>query len=109
VVHLTADRARERPPRTVEWTTQVPPTARLGPENIMTKPQKLSAEAEAAVTEMDFWSLFFTQEVVSVIFGLIRFFILLLSTSFISTQMILKRVYRNKSFEPRVFPPINYL
>jgi hypothetical protein len=35
--------------------------------------------------------LFFTQEVVSVIFGLIRFFILLLSTSFISTQMILMR------------------
>jgi hypothetical protein len=57
----------------------------------MTKPQKISAEAEAAVTEMDFWSLFFTQEVVGVIFGLIRFFILLLSTSFISTQMILMR------------------
>jgi hypothetical protein len=49
--------------------------------------------------------LFFTQEVVSVIFGLIRFFILLLSTSFISTQMILKRECTvTKVFNPW-FPP----
>jgi hypothetical protein len=34
----------------------------------MTKPEKLSAEAAAAVTEGDLWSLFFTQEVVPVIF-----------------------------------------
>jgi hypothetical protein len=31
----------------------------------MSKPQKLSAEAAAAKTEGDFWSLFFTQQVPS--------------------------------------------
>jgi hypothetical protein len=53
----------------MEWTTKAPPTSRLGPVNIMTKPRKISAEAEAATEEMDFWRLFFTIEVGDDIFG----------------------------------------
>jgi hypothetical protein len=63
---MTADRSRSRPARTIEWTTQAPPTARISPENIMTKPQKISREAEAAETELDFWEVFFRKEVSSV-------------------------------------------
>jgi hypothetical protein len=62
-ITITADRKRGRTSKQLVWTTCPPVTARIGPENIMTKPEKLSAEAEVAETEGDIWSLFFTQQV----------------------------------------------
>ncbi len=64
---MTADKARSRPARNMEWTTHAPVSKRLAPEDIMSKPQSLSPEAEAAETEGNFWSLFFTQQVSAII------------------------------------------
>jgi hypothetical protein len=66
-ISITADRKRNRPAKKVVWTTQAPPTSRRRPEDIMTKASKMSDEATAAETEVDFWSLFFTQEMVTLI------------------------------------------
>ena len=58
---ITADRKRKRPPREIVWTTHPPPsTRRVAPHNIRTKRRRISDEAQAAVTEEDFWSLFIT-------------------------------------------------
>lgn len=38
-----------------------------GPENIMSKPERLSKEALAAETAGDFWSLFFTDELLRIL------------------------------------------
>jgi hypothetical protein len=58
---ITADRKRKRPPREIVWTTHPPPsTRRVAPHNIRTKKRRISDEAQAAVTEEDFWSLFIT-------------------------------------------------
>jgi hypothetical protein len=67
-ITITADRKRGRASRQLVWSTRPPATTKLGAENIMTKPEKLSAEAAAAETEGDLWSLFFTPEVEAVIF-----------------------------------------
>jgi hypothetical protein len=61
-IHITGDNKRKRPARDLTWTTVIPPNRRRGPEDIMSKPQKMSVEAEAATTEGDLWSLFFTSE-----------------------------------------------
>jgi hypothetical protein len=61
-VHLTADRKRNRKERSIVWTTKAPPTTRAGPENMYTKPQKISDKAKAAKSHADLWSLFFTAE-----------------------------------------------
>jgi hypothetical protein len=62
-VKVTADRKRGRPARTLKWTTRVPATRKRGPEDIMTKAEGLSAEALAADSVMDLWSLFITDEI----------------------------------------------
>lgn len=58
-IKLTADRQRNRPAREIHWTTKPPPAKRRGPEDIMSKGEKISPEAEAAETTADFWGLFF--------------------------------------------------
>jgi len=64
VVRVTADRKRRREATTVTWTTEEPPRGRRPPpEDTMSKKEELSPEAKAAVTESDFWSLFFTEEI----------------------------------------------
>jgi hypothetical protein len=60
---MTADRNRGRPARDITWTTKPPASRRRGPEDIMSKPEQLSAAAQAASTEGDLWSLFFTSEI----------------------------------------------
>jgi hypothetical protein len=61
-VHLTADRKRNRKERSIIWTTKAPPTSRAGPQDIYTKPQKISNKAKAAKSHADLWSLFFTAD-----------------------------------------------
>jgi hypothetical protein len=61
VVKITADKKRNRAARELTWTTERPPPSKRGPENIMTKPEKISDEAADALTEGDLWSLFFTE------------------------------------------------
>jgi hypothetical protein len=62
VVKVTGDRKRNRAARELVWTTECPPPSKLGPENIMTKAERISDEAAAAITEGDLWSLFFTEQ-----------------------------------------------
>jgi hypothetical protein len=66
-------------PHEVVWSTHPPPTTRLGPENIMSKPRKLSEEAAAAETPAEMWSLFFDKKEGVVLFS---YFILLFSKIF---------------------------
>lgn len=61
---VTADRQRNRPARDIKWSTKPPPTRRRGPQDITSKPEKISAEAEAAETTADFWSLFFPSAII---------------------------------------------
>jgi hypothetical protein len=61
-VNLTADRKRKRKERTIVWTTKAPPTARLGPQDIMSKPETISDKAKDAKNHLDLWSLFVTPE-----------------------------------------------
>jgi hypothetical protein len=49
------------------WTTKAPVMTKQGPENIMSKPERLSKEALAAETAGDFWSLFFTDELLRIL------------------------------------------
>jgi hypothetical protein len=44
------------------WSTKCPTSRKRGPEDIMTKGEKISAEAAAADTVDKLWSLFFTEE-----------------------------------------------
>jgi hypothetical protein len=62
VVQITADRKRKRPAREMTWSTKCPVTRRRGPEDIMTKREKISAEAAAADTVDKLWSLFMTDQ-----------------------------------------------
>lgn len=64
-VHVTADKKRKRKERKIVWTTKAPPTAHLGPQDIMSKPGSICAKAQAAKSHVDLWSLFFTPEMVT--------------------------------------------
>lgn len=66
-VKVTADRKRGRAAKDITWSTQSSASGRRGPENIMGKPQQLSAEAQAAKTNGQLWSLFITPEILEVI------------------------------------------
>jgi hypothetical protein len=58
---ITADRKRKRGPKEVVWDTHPPPpTRRVATHNVMRKRRRISDEAQEAVTEEDFWSLFIT-------------------------------------------------
>jgi hypothetical protein len=61
-IRITADRKRDRPSRDLTWTTKAPESRKRGPEDIMSKPEKISNEALAAQSAGDFWSLFFTED-----------------------------------------------
>jgi hypothetical protein len=62
---MTADRQRGKGPSEVHWTTKTPSSRKRGPEDIMSRPEKISAEAEAAKTTADIWELFITPEMVT--------------------------------------------
>ncbi len=66
-VKVTADRKRGRDAKDITWSTQSSASGRRGPENIMRKPQELSAEAKAAKTNDQFWSLFITGQILEVV------------------------------------------
>ena len=61
-VKVTADKKRQRKERKMVWTTKAPPTARLGPQDIMTKPQGISEQAKSAKSHADLFRLFFNRE-----------------------------------------------
>ncbi len=62
-IKITGDKKRKRDAKEITWSTKAPKVSRLAPENIMRKPEGLSDEAKAAVTEGDIWCLFFTEEI----------------------------------------------
>jgi hypothetical protein len=62
---MTGDKKRNRPAREVTWSTKQPVSRRRGPEDIMTKPEKLSPTAAVASTEDELWGLFFTDEMLN--------------------------------------------
>lgn len=66
-IRITADKKRDRPSRDLTWTTKAPESRKRAPEDIMSKPEKISAEALAAQSAGDFWSLFFTEELLGCI------------------------------------------
>jgi hypothetical protein len=61
-VHVAADKKRKRKERKIVWTTKAPHSARLGPQDIMGKPEGISDKAKAATSHADLWELFFTPE-----------------------------------------------
>lgn len=67
VMKMTGDRAKGIAAKTITWSTKPRPNRRLGPENLMTKVRKLSAEAEAAGKPLELWQLFWTDEMLDVI------------------------------------------
>lgn len=67
VMKMTGDRARGIAPKTITWTTQPRPPRRIGPENIMSKPRKLSEEAAAASSPLELWELYWTDEMLDII------------------------------------------
>jgi hypothetical protein len=66
-IRITADKKRGRPSRELIWTTKAPGTRKRGPEDIMSKPERISDEALAAQSVGDFWSLFVTDEMLHTI------------------------------------------
>jgi hypothetical protein len=66
-IRITADKKRDRPSREITWTTKAPATRKRGPEDIMSKPEKISDEALAAQSAGDMWSIFFTEEMLRII------------------------------------------
>ena len=67
-IKIPANKKDGTPAQEVVWSTRPPPTTRLAPENIMSKPRKLSEAAAAAETPVEMWSLFFDQQEGAVLF-----------------------------------------
>ncbi len=65
-ITVTGDKDWGTKTRQVIWTNIPPPPRRLAPENIMTKPRTLSREAQDAEKPIEFWELFFTDEMLDV-------------------------------------------
>lgn len=64
---MTGDKEWGTRTRSVTWTNKPPPPRKLGPENIMTKPRRLSREAQEADTTLELWKLFFTEKMLDLI------------------------------------------